>query len=1125
MIPSSQIPPPTEALSPDLAEILQQRTRATLVALIKQHKHTRYFSESPVFGTFHGTLENLEGGDHEVSDGVLFEIYRTTVPLTTYDSYEPFIAKFFESNCQESDVRDMFSLGLPHHIAVSSATSGSKPKCFARYQPPVFASPFQEGRNVFWPHSLHYRQVVFVQNESGDTVKRIPVNAGSNGNFRILVGLDVEKDEENITLKKSGSTSPIAVGFIKNHRSLLLMHTLFALADDTMTSILVIFSTRLVDMMQYMEEEWDSLVGCIETGVLPSWEGTEGVREHLQVHFHARPERAAQLRVIGKATQEPGWFARIWPNLSSVHTVFSGVFSAPVPKIRHYLGPTIQLRSTGFYSSEAHIGSAYDPSELNLFKILSHNYIEYLDVNKAEQASSVIPPWEVEVGERYEVIVTTYNGLWRYCQGDIIEVAGFDPNDGQPIVRYVERRNITRVAGAQLTEKHIADAIFAVQDVLGALRYLVEIEGEVHPEADEAPARLLNELCCLNEEFKVRVDIGRMKQPTIRVLRHGTFKEYRRWRVEAAKSDSGQVKIAPPVETLSPSLTEILQQRSKATLVGLIRKNRQTRYFSESPVFESFHNAFKNLRKDGDPDLPDDVLFEAYRSTVPLTTYDSYEPFITKFFEPNCQENDVQDMFAPGLPNYIAVTSSTSGAKAKHLAKYPVQIPPRPTSSEGGNVCWVFSLRYRQIIDVRNEAGDTVKRIHVSPSSSGAFRMFTGLDLEKDEQNIRLARSGSTSPLAVGFIQNYRSFLLTHALFALMDAEMGSFMVTFSTVFVDMIQHMEREWDTLIACIETGVLPNSLQGMDDVREYIQVHFHAKPERAAELRAIGKATEEPGWLAKIWPNLKVVNTIASGVFSALVPKIRQYLGPGIMLRSTGFFASEGHIGTVYDPSDLNLFKIVSYDFFEYLDVNKPEHASSLVSPWQVEVGARYELVLTTRNGMWRYRQGDVVEIAGFDPNDGMPVVRYVERRSGITWLAGVLLTEENITSAISATQEVLGVLGEFTVVNDDRNGNPSLGYLVEIDGELDPKADDAPARLLTELCRIDEEFKTSVDIGRMGKPTIRVLKQGTFREYRQWRVEVIKSGSGQVKVPVVMWDKTAMEWVTERVEKELGNENV
>lgn len=44
-----------------------------------------------------------------------------------------------------------------------------------------------------------------------------------------------------------------------------------------------------------------------------------------------------------------------------------------------------------------------------------------------------------------------------------------------------------------------------------------------------------------------------------------------------------------------------------------------------------------------------------------------------------------------------------------------------------------------------------------------------------------------------------------------------------------------------------------------------------------------------------------------------------------------------------------------------------------------MGRKYEVVLTTRDGFWRYRLGDVVEVAGFDPRDGQPLIRYFERR--------------------------------------------------------------------------------------------------------------------------------------------------
>ena len=44
------------------------------------------------------------------------------------------------------------------------------------------------------------------------------------------------------------------------------------------------------------------------------------------------------------------------------------------------------------------------------------------------------------VGKKYEVVVTNKDGLWRYQINDIVEVAGFTPEEGIPLLRYIERK-------------------------------------------------------------------------------------------------------------------------------------------------------------------------------------------------------------------------------------------------------------------------------------------------------------------------------------------------------------------------------------------------------------------------------------------------------------------------------------------------------------------------------------------------------------------------------------------------------------------------------------------------------------------------------------------------------------
>lgn len=75
----------------------------------------------------------------------------------------------------------------------------------------------------------------------------------------------------------------MAVSFISNYRSFLLVHILFALADSQLETINTLFGTVFIDMIRHMEEEWDTLVHSVETGVIPDWEGTAHVRQYLEV--------------------------------------------------------------------------------------------------------------------------------------------------------------------------------------------------------------------------------------------------------------------------------------------------------------------------------------------------------------------------------------------------------------------------------------------------------------------------------------------------------------------------------------------------------------------------------------------------------------------------------------------------------------------------------------------------------------------------------------------------------------------------------------------------------------------------------------------------------------------------
>lgn len=51
---------------------------------------------------------------------------------------------------------------------------------------------------------------------------------------------------------------------------------------------------------------------------------------------------------------------------------------------------------------------------------------------------------------------------------------------------------------------------------------------------------------------------------------------------------------------------------------------------------------------------------------------------------------------------------------------------------------------------------------------------------------------------------------------------------------------------------------------------------------------------------------------------------------------------------------------------------------------------------------------------------------------------------------------------------------------------------------------------------IGHPTIRILKPGTFKEYRHWKAETSGINSGQIKVPTMLTDLVTCGWLVKRV---------
>ncbi|OJA21403.1 hypothetical protein AZE42_01930 [Rhizopogon vesiculosus] len=306
-----------DSLPAETSQRLKEHVNQTLLEIIQPNSTSQFAQNAPVLAKFR---EAIAQGDSK-DDIEFLRQFRALVPITSYEHYEPFIAKFFASPCREADVKDMLAPGLPCFLAITSATTGKEPKFFPRYRPPpqymhpTMTNPSSEDR------------------EDSQGSQELAVSAGSSGMTRIHRKWDIEHDMNRLDLWIPGQTAPYAVALIEGNRAFFLLHALFVLADSRVSTMRFMYANTFVSVLHYIEDEWLLLLDCIEKGIIPDIETTDLLRGALKKHFTAHPARAAELREIGPPGVAEGWAVRVWPALTKFIGITGGIAAVIVPKV------------------------------------------------------------------------------------------------------------------------------------------------------------------------------------------------------------------------------------------------------------------------------------------------------------------------------------------------------------------------------------------------------------------------------------------------------------------------------------------------------------------------------------------------------------------------------------------------------------------------------------------------------------------------------------------------------------------------------------------------------------------------------------------------------------------------
>ena len=230
-------------------------------------------------------------------------------------------------------------------------------------------------------------------------------------------------------------------------------------------------------------------------------------------------------------------------------------------------------------------------------------------------------------------------------------------------------------------------------------------------------------------------------------------------------------------------------------------------------------------------------------------------------------------------------------------------------------------------------------------------------------------------------------------------------------------------------------------------------------------------------ATLRPNLQAGVTWTGGNCAVLIAGLRALLPPRTRVIEMGYLSSEC-LGTVnVDVLNNRCVPTLDENFFEFAEVEDEAPGVNPILLHHLQAGRKYAVIVTTRNGLYRYAMNDIVEVTGFF--NRTPTIRFLQKGKGVTNITGEKLYEHQVTEAVAQLLNVHGMRSEFFVMLADVE---ALRYTLCVEHAALPV--ELERQLEERLSAMNIEFKAKRASGRLQPTRVLQVRPGTGDAYRQ-----------------------------------------
>ena len=519
-------------------ETMRKRGRNAVSHLDEASRNAVSISEQVILDILRDNASTEYGKKYDFANIHSIEEYKEKVPFSTYDDYQPYIERMI-MNDEEGLITNYpimhyalssGSVGVPKHIPVSQKTLDMYNIYAANMAFGVMGEFFRNttGKTFKDGYTLNTLEAVPMITENG-----LPKGA--------ISGTILHPHAQHL---KYFMTSPAELIFPEEQMDMKYLKLRFALENRDVVSMVSAFMTGIVDLMTYLEQNWEMLCDDIEKGIInDDILISDETKALFSLSLKPNKSRADELREEFKKGFDTPIVPRIWKNFQWLAAIGTGVFAPYTLKMRQYTGKNIPYTMCNYAASEAMMAVARHAGDESFVLLPDGGFFEFIPMDSDDEETTYTLD-QLEAGKDYEIVVTNLSGLYRYKIKDVVRVTGFYHE--APLIQFVYRKNqMLFIAGEKTNEEAIRWSIDKFQEDTGLFirdfsvfadtssepgKYVVLME----PDKDVDPSKMAeyrdiieNRISEANPSFETKVRSNILARTKLCMTQQQTYMLYR----------------------------------------------------------------------------------------------------------------------------------------------------------------------------------------------------------------------------------------------------------------------------------------------------------------------------------------------------------------------------------------------------------------------------------------------------------------------------------------------------------------------------------------------------------------------------------------------------------------------